>query len=149
MHVHPQWRFTVFYGPVWLVALIASVFYVKVDTYSHAHTHAPNHPHTHAPAHARLNTRTFVRFHTCTCTQVRVAVTRYSSFSRGTPQQARLIKMARQLSLYPLIFIISWTPITIVRIYNCIAPEQPLFWLTLIQVVFSPMSWQAALNTIA
>ena len=34
----------------------------------------------------------------------------------STAQQAKLAKLARQLSLYPLIFVVSWAFITVVRV---------------------------------
>lgn len=67
----------------------------------------------------------------------------------GTAQQERLARLARQLSLYPLIFVASWTMMTIVRVYNSIAPHKPSYWLTVLQVLFSPMAMQAVLNTVA
>lgn len=67
----------------------------------------------------------------------------------ASAQQERFARLARQLQLYPLIFVVSWTMITIVRVYNTIAPHRPLYWLTVLQVLFSPMSMQAVLNTVA
>jgi hypothetical protein len=36
--------------------------------------------------------------------------------------------------------------ITIVRVYNTIKPHQPLYWLTVLQVLFSPMSMQVLIG---
>eukprot|EP01104_Vermistella_antarctica_P008555 TRINITY_DN2148_c0_g1_i1.p1 TRINITY_DN2148_c0_g1~~TRINITY_DN2148_c0_g1_i1.p1 ORF type:complete len:330 (+),score=56.04 TRINITY_DN2148_c0_g1_i1:231-1220(+) len=86
---------------------------------------------------------------------IHVAIEVRSTFHAAADMDAREDKkrrrkdsrMIKKLVAYPIIFFVLWLPAAIQRIQNWVDPENPIFWLVMLQVITAPS--QGFVNAVA
>lgn len=67
--------------------------------------------------------------------------------NQGTEMPTKYKALIKRLKLYPLILVVCWTWATINRLQNAFSPDNPVFWLYVLQSLFR--SLQGLLNCVA
>lgn len=64
------------------------------------------------------------------------AITQFAKMSKVTEQQRRLIKLANQLRWYPIILVVSWFFLTLMRIFHSVDPDRDVYHITVVGSCF-------------